>query len=63
MAKVMALISDDQPVIRIYGDDSDDYAEIRFETQSDANVAVERLNELFKKATALRVSPSGMRGT
>ena len=54
MAKVMALISDDQPVIRIYGDNSDDYAEIRFETQSDANVAVERLNELFKKATALK---------
>ena len=63
MAKVMALISDDQPVIRIYGDDSDDYAEIRFETQSDANVAVERLNEQFKKATRLSVSASGMRGT
>jgi hypothetical protein len=32
---------------------SDDYAEIWFETQSDANVAVERMNELFKKATQL----------
>jgi hypothetical protein len=63
MAKVMALISDDQPVIRIYGDDSDDYAEIRFENRSDANVAVERLNELFKKATRLSVSAPGMRGT
>jgi hypothetical protein len=63
MAKVMALISDDQPVIRIYSDNSDDYAEIRFETQSDANVAVERLNELFKKATGLSVTSSGMRGT
>jgi len=38
MAKVTALISDDQPMIRIYCDDSDDYAEIRFETQSDAHV-------------------------
>jgi hypothetical protein len=63
MAKVTALISDDQPVIRIYGADSDDYAEIRFETQSDAHVPVERLNELFKNATRLSVSASGMRGT
>ena len=62
MAKVMALISDDQPVIR-NSDNSDDYAEIRFETQSDANVAVERLNELFKKATVLSIRSSGMRGT
>jgi hypothetical protein len=63
MAKVMALISDDQPVIRIYGDDSDDYAEIRFGDRSHANVAVERLNELFKNATRLSFSASGMRGT
>ena len=63
MAKVMALISDDQPVIQICSDNSDDYAEIRFETQSDANVAVERLNELFKKATGLNIRSSGMRGT
>ena len=63
MAKVMALISDDQPMIRIYCDDSDDYAEIRFATQSDANVALERLNELFKKATGMSFSSSGMRGT
>ena len=38
MAKVTAFISDDQPMIRIYCDDSDDYAEIRFETHSDAHV-------------------------
>ena len=63
MSKINALISDDRPVIRIYDGDTNDYVEIGFETQSDANVAVERLNELFKKATALRVSPSGMRGT
>ena len=38
----------------LYGEDTDDYyVEIRFETQSDANVAVEQLNELFKKATGL----------
>jgi hypothetical protein len=53
MSKVTALISDDQPVIRIYGEGTGDHVEIGFETQSDANVAVERLNELFKKATGL----------
>ena len=62
MSKVKALISADRPVIRIYGEDTDDYVEIRFETQSDANLAVEQLNELFKKATGL-VFSSGMRGT
>ena len=54
MSKVTALISDDRPVIHIYGEDTGDHhVEIGFETQSDANVAVERLNELFKKATGL----------
>ena len=62
MSKVKALISADRPVIRIYGEDTDDYIEIRFETQNDANVAVERFNELLKKATGLLFS-SGMRGT
>jgi hypothetical protein len=58
------LISDDQPIIRIYGDDSEEYAEIQFSTQSDANVAVERLNELFKTATGLSLSTSlRIRGT
>ena len=62
MSKVTALISDDRPVIHIYGEDAGDHhVEIGFETQSDANVAVERLNELFKKATGL-VFRSGMRG-
>jgi hypothetical protein len=54
MSKVTALISGDRPVVRIYSEGSDDYAEIWFETQSDANVAVERMNELFKKATELK---------
>ena len=53
MSKVTALISDERPVIRIYGGDTDDHVEIQFETKSDANVAVERLNELFKTATGL----------
>ena len=55
MSKVTALISADRPVIRIYSEGSDEYAEIWFETQSDANVAVERMNELFKKATQLNL--------
>jgi hypothetical protein len=33
--EVKALISNDRPVIRIYGEDTDDHVEIRFETQSD----------------------------
>ena len=44
MSKVTALISDDRPVIHIYGEDTGDHhVEIGFETQSDANVAVQRL--------------------
>ena len=61
MSKVTALISDDRPVIHIYGEDAGDHHVEMIETQSDANVAVERLNELFKKATGL-VFRSGMRG-
>jgi hypothetical protein len=38
---VKALVSADRPLIRIYGADGE-YAEIQFETQDDANVAVER---------------------
>jgi hypothetical protein len=53
MPKVTALISEDQPIVRIYSRGSDNYVEVQFESQSDANVAVERLNELFKKATGL----------
>ena len=62
MSKINALISDHRPVIRIYDEDTNDYVEIGFETQNDANVAVEQLNELFKRATGLVLS-SGMRGT
>ena len=36
---VKALVSADQPLIRIYGGDGE-YAEIQFETQDDANAAV-----------------------
>ena len=44
-----ALVSADQPLIRIHGGDGE-YAEIQFETQDDANAAVERFNEVLKKA-------------
>ena len=46
---VKALVSADRPLIRIYGGDGE-YAEIQFETQDDANAAVERFNEVLKKA-------------
>ena len=49
---VKALVSADQPLIRIYGGDGE-YAEIQFETQDDANAAVERFNEVLKKATGI----------
>ena len=48
----LALVSADQPLIRIYGGDGE-YAEIQFETQDDANAAVERFNEILKKATGI----------
>ena len=46
MSKVTALVSADKPLIRIYGGDGE-YTEIEFETQYDANAAVERLNEVL----------------
>ena len=49
---VKALVSADQPLIRIYGGDGE-YAEIQFEIQDDANAAVERFNEVLKKATGI----------
>ena len=50
--QVKALVSADQPLILIYGGDGE-YAEIQFETQDDANTAVERFNEVLKKATGI----------
>jgi hypothetical protein len=66
--QVKALVSADRPVVRIcaFSDVSspDDYAEIQFATQDDANAAVERLNEILQTATGLSLSASwGMRGT
>ena len=52
MSKVTALVSADKPLIRIYGGDGE-YTEIESETQYDANAAVERLNEVLKKATGI----------
>jgi hypothetical protein len=54
---VKALVSADKPLIRIcaYDDVStpEEYAEIQFETQADANAAVEQFNEILKKATGV----------
>ena len=61
MSKVNALISADRPVIRIYADHTDDYVEIRFETQSDecCGRAAERV---VQEGDGV-VFSSGMRGT
>ena len=42
----------DQPLIRICGGDGE-YAEIQSETLDDANAAVDRVNEVLKKATGI----------
>jgi hypothetical protein len=66
--QVKALVSADRPVVRIcaFSDvrSPDEYGEIQFATQEDANDAVERLNEILLTATGLSLSASwGMRGT
>jgi hypothetical protein len=66
--QVKALVSADRPVVRIcaFSDvrSPDEYAETQFATQEDANVAVERLNEILQTATGLSLSASwGMRET
>jgi hypothetical protein len=60
MSKVTALVSADKPLIRIYGDEGE-YAEIQFESQYDANAAVERLNEILQTARGITFvkRPSG----
>jgi hypothetical protein len=62
---VKALVSSDRPLVRIWAfSDFDDYVEIQFATQDDANAAVAPLNEILQTATGLSVSSSeGMRGT
>jgi hypothetical protein len=58
---VKALVSANRPIIRICDLDhgGDECAEIEFETQAVANAAVEKLNEIFKKATRIEFKPPG----
>ena len=54
---VKAMVSVDKPLIIICAVDgaSDEYAEITFETQENANAAVGKLNEILKNAKGIRV--------
>ena len=53
-------LSADRPAVRIYAfsdvKSPDEYAEIQFATQEDANAAVGRLNEILQTATGLSLS-------
>jgi hypothetical protein len=65
--EVKALVSADRPVVHIcaFSDVGrpDEYAEIHFASQEEANAAVERLNEILQTATGLSLSSWEMRGT
>jgi RNA recognition motif-containing protein len=53
---VSALVNTERPIILIYNPDQgrpDEYAEIEFKTQADANAAVTQLNAIFKTATRI----------
>jgi hypothetical protein len=55
-ARVRALVSVEKPIVIIVDDavsPSDEYFELEFETQDDANAAIEPLNEILKKAKAI----------
>ena len=54
---VKAMVSVDKPLIIICAVDGapDEYAEITFETQENANAAVGKLNEILKNAKGIRV--------
>jgi hypothetical protein len=55
-ARVRALVSVEKPIVIIVDDavsSSDEYLEIEFETQDEANAALEPLNEILKKAKAI----------
>jgi hypothetical protein len=55
-ARVRALVSVERPVVIIVDDavsPSEEYVELEFETQEDANAAAEPLNEILKKAKAI----------
>jgi RNA recognition motif-containing protein len=53
---VNALVNAERPIIMIYDPDqgrAEEYAEIEFKTQADANAAVTQLNAIFKTATRI----------
>ena len=51
---VNALVNVERPIIMIYDPDQDDqYAEIEFKSQTDANAAVTHLNAIFRTATRI----------
>jgi hypothetical protein len=53
---VSALVNTERPIVMIYDPDqgrSEEYAEIEFKTQADANAAVTHLNTLFRTATRI----------
>jgi RNA recognition motif-containing protein len=53
---VSNLVNTERPIIFIYNPDQgrpDEYAEIEFKTQADANAAVTQLNAIFKTATRI----------
>jgi hypothetical protein len=55
-ARVRALVSVERPVVIIVDDavsPSEEYVELEFETQEDANAAAGLLNEILKKAKAI----------
>jgi|EndMetStandDraft_2_1072991.scaffolds.fasta_scaffold156345_3 hypothetical protein len=51
---VNALVNVERPIIMIYDpDQGDQYAEIEFKSQTDANAAVTHLNAIFRTATRI----------
>jgi len=64
---VSALVNTERPIVMIYDPDQgrpEEYAEIEFKTQTDANAAVTHLNALFRTATRItfKRQPSNLGG-
>jgi|tagenome__1003787_1003787.scaffolds.fasta_scaffold20267757_1 hypothetical protein len=53
MSEVFALVSADKPIVRIHEAEVKQYVEIAFESQDDADAAVQQLNQILKKATRM----------
>ena len=59
---VSALVNTERPIILIYNPEQgrpDEYAEIEFKTQADANAAVTHLNVIFRTATRITFKQQG----